>query len=192
MTHLALRVPNCILEKIQHFTQLTHQINNALVVIVGNHIRQPLQWTSHWLPLQLSLCCHQPSTSLTALRPMLDHCQQGSLHHLQCLCHFFFLIFPFVVAAIQIWSVLFHSEFEEKNGIRCSKPIEGSSSGAARSGSGNGSRTNAAWSHCVSIDGKARNVKCKYCKKVLTSEVHQLKHHLAARCLSKYSSSHKC
>jgi len=139
------------------------------------------------------------SARLTSSSPMLVslfllniYCQQGSLHHLQCLCHFFFLIFPFVVAAIQIWSVLFHSEFEEKNGIRCSKPIEGSSSGAARSGSGNGSRTNAAWSHCVSIDGKARNVKCKYCKKVLTSEVHQLKHHLAARCLSKYSSSHKC
>jgi len=30
---------------------------------------------------------------------------------------------------------------------------------------------------CVSILGKARKVKCKYCQKVLTGGIYQLKHH---------------
>jgi len=46
-------------------------------------------------------------------------------------------------------------------------------------GSGFGLRTNPAWSHCISTDGKARNLKCKYCEKVLTDGIYRLKHHLA-------------
>jgi len=40
-------------------------------------------------------------------------------------------------------------------------------------------RTDPAWKHCVSVDGKTRNLKCKYCEKVLTKGVYRLKHHLA-------------
>ncbi|XP_068461612.1 uncharacterized protein [Phaseolus vulgaris] len=40
-----------------------------------------------------------------------------------------------------------------------------------------------AWNHCISIDGKSRNVKCKYCEKVLAGGTYRLKHHLA--CTSK-------
>jgi len=29
-------------------------------------------------------------------------------------------------------------------------------------------RTDPAWKHCVSVDGKTRKLKCKYCEKVLT------------------------
>jgi len=45
-------------------------------------------------------------------------------------------------------------------------------------GSGVGLRTDPAWSHCIFVDGKARNLKCKYCEKVLTSGIYRLKHHL--------------
>jgi len=48
----------------------------------------------------------------------------------------------------------------------------------ASNGKGSG-RTDLAWNHCISIDGKARNVKCKYCEKVLTRGIYGLKHHLA-------------
>ena len=41
-----------------------------------------------------------------------------------------------------------------------------------------------AWNYCISIDGKSRNVKCKYCEKILTRGIYRLKHHLA--CTSKY------
>nr|XP_007153622.1 hypothetical protein PHAVU_003G051000g [Phaseolus vulgaris]ESW25616.1 hypothetical protein PHAVU_003G051000g [Phaseolus vulgaris] len=40
-------------------------------------------------------------------------------------------------------------------------------------------RTDPAWKHCVSVDEKARKLKCKYCEKVLTGGVYKLKHHLA-------------
>ena len=40
-------------------------------------------------------------------------------------------------------------------------------------------RTDVTWNHCISIDGKVRNVKCKYCEKVLTRGIYGLKHHLA-------------
>ena len=40
-------------------------------------------------------------------------------------------------------------------------------------------RTDLAWKHCVSVDGKTRNLRCKYCDKVLTGGVYRLKHHLA-------------
>ena len=40
-----------------------------------------------------------------------------------------------------------------------------------------------AWNHCISIDGKSRNMKCKYCEKILTGGSYRLKHHLA--CTSK-------
>ncbi|XP_068503728.1 uncharacterized protein [Phaseolus vulgaris] len=40
-------------------------------------------------------------------------------------------------------------------------------------------RTDSAWKHCVSVDGKTRNLRCKYCDKVLTGGVYRLKHHLA-------------
>ena len=40
-------------------------------------------------------------------------------------------------------------------------------------------RTDPAWKHCVSVDGKTRKLKCKYCEKVLTGGVYRLKHHLA-------------
>ena len=46
-------------------------------------------------------------------------------------------------------------------------------------GSGVGLRTDPAWSHYISIDGKTRNLKCKYCEKVLTGGIYRLKHHLA-------------
>jgi len=39
------------------------------------------------------------------------------------------------------------------------------------------------WNHCVSINGKSRNVKCKYCEKILTGGIYRLKHYLA--CTSK-------
>jgi len=34
-------------------------------------------------------------------------------------------------------------------------------------------RTDPAWNHCFSIDGKARNVKCKYYEKVLTRGIYR-------------------
>jgi len=34
------------------------------------------------------------------------------------------------------------------------------------------------WNHCVSLDGKAINVKCNYCEKVLSGATYRLKHHL--------------
>ena len=40
-------------------------------------------------------------------------------------------------------------------------------------------RTDPAWKHCVSVDGKTWKLKCKYCEKVLTEGVYRLKHHLA-------------
>lgn len=39
----------------------------------------------------------------------------------------------------------------------------GGSSDAPRRGSGIGTKIFPAYTHCVSINGKARNVKCKYC-----------------------------
>lgn len=42
---------------------------------------------------------------------------------------------------------------------------------APRRGSGIGARTDLAWSHYVSIDGKARNVKYNYCEIVLTGGI---------------------
>jgi len=50
------------------------------------------------------------------------------------------------------------------------------SSDPSRKGSG---RIDRVWNHCVSIDRKARNVKCKYCEKVLSGGIYQLEHHLA-------------
>jgi len=44
-------------------------------------------------------------------------------------------------------------------------------------GKGSGA-TDPTWNHCVSIDGKARNVKCKYCEKVLIGGIYRLKHYL--------------
>jgi len=42
----------------------------------------------------------------------------------------------------------------------------------------NGSgRTDPVWKHSLSIDNKARNIKCEYCEKVLTGGVSRLKHH---------------
>lgn len=38
---------------------------------------------------------------------------------------------------------------------------------------------NPVWKHRISIDGKTRNVKYKYCENVLTRGVYRLKHHLA-------------
>ena len=50
----------------------------------------------------------------------------------------------------------------------------------ASSGRGSGVlRMDLAWSHCTFIDGKAKNLKCKYCEKVLTGEIYWFKHHLA-------------
>jgi len=43
----------------------------------------------------------------------------------------------------------------------------------ASSGRGSGVlRMDLAWSHCTFIDGKAKNLKCKYCEKVLTGEIY--------------------
>jgi len=47
---------------------------------------------------------------------------------------------------------------------------EGGSSLAPKRGNEFGARNT--WSHCVSIGGKARNVKCKYCEKVLTCGIY--------------------
>ncbi|ESW07100.1 hypothetical protein PHAVU_010G101300 [Phaseolus vulgaris] len=41
-------------------------------------------------------------------------------------------------------------------------------------------RKDTAWNHCVFIDENSRNVKCKYCEKVLTGGIYILKHHLAS------------
>jgi len=51
------------------------------------------------------------------------------------------------------------------------------------SGGGDGIKKDPVWNHCVSIDGKTRNVKFKYCDKILTGDIYRLKHHLA--CTSK-------
>jgi len=37
-------------------------------------------------------------------------------------------------------------------------------------------RTDPAWKHCLSIDGKTRNLRCKYCEKALIEGVYR--HHL--------------
>lgn len=57
----------------------------------------------------------------------------------------------------------------------------GGSSDAPRRGNGIGTKIFPAYTHCVSINGKARNVKCKYCEKELTGGIDRVKFQLMGK-----------